>query len=523
MDQENQPVETVEYDDKALAELIKRVGEGDTAAFAALYDSTGKFVFGLVRRFLPEETVAEETLLDIYTRIRKESANYNARNFLPLEWIVTNARASCVARLNATEDDQRRTLPEVVKSDSDMTAAPAIQRMARSCMASLTDSQRDALDWIFFAGLSLNEIAEQIGKPLGAVRTHTRIAIGKLYDMFRPLYERGGELVPTGEARENAHEKPTEEIRKLVAFSSLGILAQQEARSFETHIEEGCKICEIEHLKFKHIVAEIGMAANEIPPPDQVGELILSQIKSETPSVDSEEEPAEPESQSEPEPQSESEPVLKSEPEPVPEPEPQPEPKPAPKAAPKPFLGQSPANRPSIFPWILAAILAVVAVLAFLAYRSQQSANDNLNEQIASVRTELGDLQTLYDIQQGRRGELQQIISTVSKPETRILHLAGLAPAPSSSGAILWDVQENQCLVFGYMPPAAIGKAYQLWFLTPNAKIPSGTLKPDPSGRIYDWFDVPGNIASMTMVITLEPESGSQTPTLPYYAIGRND
>ena len=102
--------------------------------------------------------------------------------------------------------------------------------------------------------------------------------------------------------------------------------------------------------------------------------------------------------------------------------------------------------------------------------------------------------------------------------------MAGLGPVPSASGAMLWDVQQNKCLIFGYIPPAPRGKNYQLWFLTStDKKIPSNTVKTDSTGRIYDWFPIPEDISGLTMVITLEPEGGSKIPTLPYYAIGRND
>jgi len=292
-----------------------------------------------------------------------------------------------------------------------------------------------------------------------------------------------------------SHEKPNEEIRELAALFSLGALTQHEARSFETHVQEGCPVCEAEYLRFSHITAEIGLAANEEEAPAYIREMILDRIKRETLPKTPSLEPEKPKTT----PRTVAAPV------------------------PRPVFTQASVDRPSILPWILAAIFAVIAVSAILAYRSQLSATNQLNDELASARTELKDLETLYDIQKGRRGELEQIISTVSKPETQILHLAGLAPALSSSGAILLDVQLNECLVFGYMPQPLPGKAYQLWYLTPSAKIPSGSLKPDPSGRIYEWFPVPEDVTGMTMVITLEPEGGSKTPTLPYYAIGRND
>ena len=307
-----------------------------------------------------------------------------------------------------------------------------------------------------------------------------------------------------------SHDKPNEEIRELAALYSLGALTQHEAQCFETHIREGCPVCEAEYRRFKHITAEIGLTANEAPPPDYIRELILARVGRQ-PTVEA--------PRTEP-PLAEAPlagaPLAGAEKEET-------APQNPPAKAPRPVLTQPVRERPSAFPWILAAIFAIVAVWALYTYNSVKGDKAALEDKIASAQTEIADMEALLNIQQNRRGELEEIISTVSKPETRILHLAGKDPAPSSSGAIFWDAQLNKCLIFGYMPPTPSGKTYQLWYMTTSAMIPSGFLKPGPNGRIYGWFSIPPEITNMTMVITLEPESGSKSPSLPYYAIGRND
>lgn len=294
-----------------------------------------------------------------------------------------------------------------------------------------------------------------------------------------------------------SHEKPNEEIREIAALFSLGVLTQHEAGSFEAHIREGCPVCEAEYLRFKHITAEIGLAANEAEAPDHVRELILARI---------EREPAE------------KAPVAESEQE-----EPEAVTPPAPVS--RPILTQRrPKKRSSVFPWILTIVLALAAGACFYLYFSEKAGKEQLNSEIATAQTNIKNLQTLLNNREDGPEELEQIISVVSKTETRIFHLAGLAPAPMASGAILWDVQQNRCLIFGYIPPAPQGKAYQLWFLTDsNERIPSGLLRPDPNGQLFDWFPIPEDISNLTMAVTLEPVGGSKTPTLPYYATGRRD
>jgi len=296
-----------------------------------------------------------------------------------------------------------------------------------------------------------------------------------------------------------SHEKPTEEIRELAALFSLGALTQHEANSFEAHIRQGCPVCEAEYDKFKHITAEIGLSVNETAAPDYVRELILARIERETPEETSE---------TEPESVPEKEEIAAEAP-------------PAP--APRPLLTPPTSQRPNLFPWILVAILAIAGAFGYYAYYIEKIENEALTSELENARTDKANLETSIEAQKSSGGQLEQIIAAVSKPETRILHLAGLEPSPSTSGVILWDFQENKCLIFGYMPPAPQGKSYQLWYLTSNAQIPSGSPEPDPSGRMYSWFPIPEDINNMTLVISLEAEGGAKIPTSPYYAIGRND
>lgn len=193
MVQESQIVDKVEYDNAALAALIKKTGEGDAAAFADLYDSTGNLVFGFVRRIFADQSVAEKVLLDIYNQLWKESGSYDPENFMPLEWIITIARTRAVMRLDSSKEGRKRTLPEAGETDPKTTVAPVLQNYVRASIQSLSPSQKEILDWVFYTGLSCSEIAANSGKPLGAVKIHTRIGMSKLYDLFRPLYQRGME------------------------------------------------------------------------------------------------------------------------------------------------------------------------------------------------------------------------------------------------------------------------------------------------------------------------------------------
>jgi anti-sigma-K factor RskA len=132
------------------------------------------------------------------------------------------------------------------------------------------------------------------------------------------------------------------------------------------------------------------------------------------------------------------------------------------------------------------------------------------------------NLRIMLDVQQGRAAELEQVLSMAGKPGVRLTRIAGPAAAPSPSGAVFWDAQQGVCLVIGLFPPEPEGKIYQLWFLKASEKIPGGALKIDPTGRVFSSSPIPRGIAGITtLAVTVEPASGSSTPTLPYYATAR--
>lgn len=189
MDQQDQAFDNVQARDLETAALIQKIGGGDQSALTALFDGTSRLLFGLILRILKDRTSAEEVLLDTYTHVWKQSASYDPKRFTPLAWLITIARDRAIARLLWDKQEGRK--PEIhADTQAEMTVSPELQQLARSAIESLVSAQREVLEWAFYSGLSCSEIAAQIGKPLGAVKTHARLGLTKLSDTYRPLFER---------------------------------------------------------------------------------------------------------------------------------------------------------------------------------------------------------------------------------------------------------------------------------------------------------------------------------------------
>jgi RNA polymerase sigma-70 factor, ECF subfamily len=189
VDQTTQAVQETPLSNEAMAALLKKIEEGDHAALITLYDKTSRLLYGLVLRILGDRTSAEEALLDVYTHVWKEPAS-RGPVLSPLEWLTTIARARAIARLHWNKQLKRKSAFQVRNLDPAMTVAPDRQELARHSLGSLVPAQQEILGWAYYSGLSCSEIAGQIGKPVGAVKTHARLGLNKLSDLFRPSLER---------------------------------------------------------------------------------------------------------------------------------------------------------------------------------------------------------------------------------------------------------------------------------------------------------------------------------------------
>jgi anti-sigma-K factor RskA len=287
------------------------------------------------------------------------------------------------------------------------------------------------------------------------------------------------------------HERATDELREVAALYALGSLTQNEARNFETHLSEGCLVCETELRQFKRAAAGIGAGVNQAEPPEYIRDLLSARIERE-PQIDMKQDDK-----------------VKPELDTV---------RTAPMIS---YINEPQKKKTSILPWFLVAVLAIAAGLGGYLWKMEKGKNAQLQTKITDTQSNEKVLQGLLDTLREKNGNFEQLLETVSKPGTKIALLKGPAGIAGPLGEIIWDAEQNQCVIMGSFTSIPDGKTYQLWFITPTAKIPGGIFKFNPTGGTFAKIPIPVNAADATAImLTVEPEGGSQVPTLPFYAVG---
>jgi RNA polymerase sigma-70 factor (ECF subfamily) len=196
MDFESSPDVDVEEE----VALLKAIGSRDRDSFARLYDRYSAILFSISVRVVNDTELAEDVVQDVFFQIWEKAATYDPGRGKPLTWAITLTRNKSIDRLRSVQ--RRYRLHDEVKEETKTTAAVADfesarkleyrekREIIRNAVRQLSKEQRQAIEMAFFSGLTQNEVAEQLGQPLGTIKARIRRGMMKLRDL---LEENAGE------------------------------------------------------------------------------------------------------------------------------------------------------------------------------------------------------------------------------------------------------------------------------------------------------------------------------------------
>jgi RNA polymerase sigma-70 factor, ECF subfamily len=171
----------VRRSDASLLEDLHHDRSGD--ALRELYRRYGGELFGFACNALGDREVAEEVVQDVFARAWRHADRYDERKGSARTWLYAIARHRIV-------DARRRAAARPVFAPD---AAPArskdveqeleralLQWQVAAALARLSPDHREVIRLAHYGGLSLREISEQKGIPLGTVKSRTSYALSSL-------------------------------------------------------------------------------------------------------------------------------------------------------------------------------------------------------------------------------------------------------------------------------------------------------------------------------------------------------
>lgn len=110
--------------------------------------------------------------------------------------------------------------------------------------------------------------------------------------------------------------------------------------------------------------------------------------------------------------------------------------------------------------------------------------------------------------------ESERQLATLSGPQVAVMSLTA-SGKPAASALMFWDRASNTWTLYTHdLPTLPAGRTYQVWLVTPSAKISAGTFEPDASGagRLQARYALAAD-SLRAVAVTQEPAGGVPQPT----------
>jgi Anti-sigma-K factor rskA/Putative zinc-finger len=162
----------------------------------------------------------------------------------------------------------------------------------------------------------------------------------------------------------------------------------------------------------------------------------------------------------------------------------------------------------------MAMAAGLIAIVGIGGYMRASRERDGLRTSLQAAQAERGVRLAAVDSLRAALEDKDRMIANLTGAQVAVMTLASQNPT-SPTGRMFWDqAHDAWTLVAHRVPMPKSGRTYQLWLVTPTAKINAGTFMPKPNGEVMMRATMPLPTDSLAAVaVTEEPMGGSPQPT----------
>ena len=162
------------------------VARSDEVALGALYDRYGRVAFGLARRILRDDALAEDAVQEAFLAVWRGAGRFVPERAKASTWLLTFVHRRSVDLVR--REERRRAEPlDAAGERAEPDDAPWLRlerERVQAALRQLPDPQREAIELAYYGGFTQTELADRLGQPVGTIKSRMFSGLAKLRDLL---------------------------------------------------------------------------------------------------------------------------------------------------------------------------------------------------------------------------------------------------------------------------------------------------------------------------------------------------
>jgi len=172
------------------ADLVRRLAAGEPVALEEAYRTYAPRCKAVAGRIVRDDARAEDAVQEAFLALWRHRDGLVVRTGGIGPWLYTVTRNAALASLRAesrrSAREERAWTEEPGADPFDEVAMKGAADSVRRALADLPAEQRTVLSCAYFGAMTLPQIAQRTGAPLGTVKRRAQLGLSRLARALRP-------------------------------------------------------------------------------------------------------------------------------------------------------------------------------------------------------------------------------------------------------------------------------------------------------------------------------------------------
>ncbi len=168
--------------------LVDELRKGKHAAFEKLYDNYSSALYGVIFRIVRKEDEAIDAMQETFVKIWKKIHAFDSSKGRLYTWMLNIARNTAIDKVRKIKREGKVQIQSfetfVNTSNLHKTSMNVDHLGLKETVGKLDEDHKLIIEYLYFGGYTQKEISDELGIPLGTVKTRARNGLKKLRKMM---------------------------------------------------------------------------------------------------------------------------------------------------------------------------------------------------------------------------------------------------------------------------------------------------------------------------------------------------
>ena len=169
-------------------QIVSLLEQGDKKAISLLYENYADALYGVIKKVISDDNVAQDVLQETFVKIWRYSKKYDSSKAKLFTWLYRIAYNTSIDKIRSLKNKTGKEVQLEKSAVYKITSGELNQDVLdiQKHLSSLDEKYQIVINALFFEGMTQQEASDELNIPLGTIKSRLKIGLRELKKIYNP-------------------------------------------------------------------------------------------------------------------------------------------------------------------------------------------------------------------------------------------------------------------------------------------------------------------------------------------------